>query len=193
MDLRCTENVALLEDDEGEDVSMDGIKSFADPTLLEDQRVLTNVLKRCWSQARIPDYFSTVQTVIKPHMRKIVVGWMLDVTEEQSCHPEVFALAVNYLDRVLSIVEIKKGQFQLLASVCIFLASKFKETNPLCAEKLVVYSDFSITAQEITVIQRFKDFLAIIPRYLLELSFFSIMNFKPSCNTKITVLACVFF
>ena len=149
MDLRCNENVNLLEEDDNEDLG--GIKSFADPALLEDKRVLTNVLTRCWNQARIPDYFSTVQTTIKPHMRKIVVGWMLDVTEEQSCHPEVFALAVNYLDRVLSIVEIKKNQFQLLASVCIFIASKFKESNPLCAEKLVVYSDFSITAQEITV------------------------------------------
>ena len=152
MDLRCTENVSFVEheDDDNED-GLGGIKSFADPTLLEDQRVLTNVLARCWSQARTPAYFSTVQTMIKPHMRKIVVNWMLDVTEEQSCHPEVFALSVNYLDRVLSVLEIQKGQFQLLASVCIFIASKFKETNPLCAEKLVVYSDFSITAQEITV------------------------------------------
>ena len=156
MDLRCTENVSFLEEEE--DNSMEGIKSFADPTLLDDQRVLTNVLTRCWNQATIPDYFTTVQKVIKPHMRKIVVGWMLDVTEEQSCHPEVFALAVNYLDRVLSIVEIKKGQFQLLASVCIFLASKFKETSPLCAEKLVVYSDFSISSQEITVIIIFNIF-----------------------------------
>jgi hypothetical protein len=150
MDLRCTERVSYADDDD-EDMGMEGIKSFADPTLLQDERVLTNVLSRCWSQPPLPDYFGSVQTVIKPHMRKIVVGWMLDVTEEQACHPEVFALAVSYLDRVLAVVDIKKGQFQLLASVCIFLASKFKETNPLCAEKLVVYSDFSITAQEITV------------------------------------------
>ena len=167
MDLRCTENAAFLEEnDDNEDMGMEGIKSFADKTLLDDQRVLTNVLTRCWNQARIPDYFGTVQTVIKPHMRKIVVGWMLDVTEEQACHPEVFALSVNYLDRVLSIVDIKKGQFQLLASVCIFLASKFKETNPLCAEKLVVYSDFSITAQEITVTNifhiSFKNIFALL-------------------------------
>ena len=54
-------------------------------------------------------------------------------------------------EEIVKPVEIKKNQFQLLASVCIFIASKFKESNPLCAEKLVVYSDFSITAQEITV------------------------------------------
>ena len=84
-------------------------------------------------------------------MRKIVVEWMLEVTEEQHCHPEVFALAVNYLDRVLSRLPIQKSNFQLVACVCIFVASKFKETNPLCAEKLVVYSDFSISSEQITV------------------------------------------
>ena len=67
------------------------------------------------------------------------------------CSPEVFSLAVNYMDRVLSQVNISKHQFQLLGSVCIFLASKFKESSPLCAEKLVICSDFSFTTEEIMV------------------------------------------
>lgn len=82
-------------------------------------------------------------------MRKIVTDWMLEVTEEEKCSPEVFSLAVNYMDRVLSQVNISKHQFQLLGSVCIFLASKFKESSPLCAEKLVICSDFSFTTEEI--------------------------------------------
>ena len=97
------------------------------------------------------NYFETVQTEIKPHMRKIVCEWMLEICEEQGCQSEVFALAVDYLDRALSRVNVRKSQFQLLASVCIFVASKFKETAPMMADKLVVYSDFSITTSEITV------------------------------------------
>ena len=152
MDLRCTENVSFVEheDDDNED-GLGGIKSFADPTLLEDQRVLTNVLARCWSQARTPDYFSTVQTTIKPHMRKIVSDWMLEVCEEQQCQAEVFHLAVNYMDRFLSRVPLQKTQFQLLGCVCMFLASKFKETCPLPSENLVIYTDNSVTTNEITV------------------------------------------
>ena len=95
--------------------------------------------------------FQNVQTEIKPHMRKIVSDWMLEVCDEQGCQPEVFNLAVNYLDRVLARVPLKKSQFQLLACVCMFLASKFKETVPLPAEKLAVYADFSVSAEEITV------------------------------------------
>ena len=38
-----------------------------------------------------------------------------------------------------------------MASVCLFLASKFKETAPLPAENLVIYTDNSVTTLEITV------------------------------------------
>lgn len=119
---------------------------------MADQRVLENVLQGCQGVHCVIDYFSlAVQKEIKPHMRKIVTDWMLEVTEEEKCSPEVFSLAVNYMDRILSQVNISKHQFQLLGSVCLFLASKFKESSPLCAEKLVICSDFSFTTEEIMV------------------------------------------
>ena len=165
MSLRCDEDFLVLtnggqgRDEDEDDLNLDGgIKSFEDPNLLHDRRVLENVLAAGNanngynnSNCQKENYFKTVQTEIKPHMRKIVSDWMLEVTEEQQCQPEVFSLAINYLDRVLGRVRVGKSQFQLLACVCIFLASKFKESSPLCADKLVVYTDFSITAEEITV------------------------------------------
>jgi len=63
----------------------------------------------------------------------------------------VFPLAVNLLDRFLSIVSIKKTQLQLLGTSCMFLASKLKETIPLTAEKLVTYTDYSINLDELLV------------------------------------------
>ena len=129
------------------------IKSFPDPALTCDVRVLNNILNNCRScQHLIVDYFQLgFQPSIRPHMRQIVCDWMKEVTDDQKCHPEVFGLAVNYLDRILSRLPIEKSQFQLVACVCIFLASKFKENQPLCAEKLVIYTDFSVSVQLITV------------------------------------------
>ena len=94
--------------------------------------------------------FQTVQTEIKPHMRKIVTDWMLEVCEEQRCQPDVFPLAVNYLDRVLARVPISKTQFQLLACVCLFLASKFKETVPLPSQVAATASTGSTDAAATT-------------------------------------------
>ena len=133
------------------------IHSKEDPVLLQDTRVLNNLIVRQQQQQQKMadkselDYFKTVQTEVKPHMRKIVSDWMLEVTEEQQCQPEVFHLAINYLDRYLATRDIKKSQFQLIASVCMFLASKFKETCPLPAEHLVIYTDYSISVQDIMV------------------------------------------
>lgn len=58
---------------------------------------------------------------------------------------------MNYLDRFLAVVPTKKCNLQLLGAVCMFLASKLKETRPLTAEKLCIYTDNSITPQELLV------------------------------------------
>ena len=132
------------------------IQSNEDPVLIQDKRVLDNLIQRQKQPSNKnpkhpDDYFQYIQSEIKPHMRKIVCDWMLEVTEEQQCQPEVFHLAVQYLDRYLAVRPVKKTQFQLIACVCMFLASKFKETCPLPAEHLVIYTDYSVTIPEIMV------------------------------------------
>lgn len=58
---------------------------------------------------------------------------------------------MNYLDRFLAGVPTPKTHLQLLGAVCMFLASKLKETIPLTAEKLCIYTDNSIKPQELLV------------------------------------------
>merc|ERR1719422_2254943 len=97
----------------------------------------------------IEDYCGNKDSNLAPHMRKIVTDWMLEVCEDQQCNPEVFFLSINYLDRFLSTVTIKKNQFQLFASVCILLASKFSQVVPITTDKLVIYTDSSVTVEEL--------------------------------------------
>ena len=168
-DLRCAEKPIYIHESRMEQqkqgfipANIPDIRSTEDPVLINDTRVLSNILARqnikssdSSSWKRQATYFENgVQQEIKSHMRKIVSDWMLEVCEEQQCQPEVFHLAINYMDRFLTEVRISKSQFQLLACVCLFLASKFKETCPLPAENLVIYTDSSVTIQEITVSQQ---------------------------------------
>ncbi len=129
------------------------VRSLKDPTLLKDDRVLRNLLRlESRSLPSAPDYFKFVQgPQLTEDMRKIVTEWMLQVCEELQRAPEVFSLAVNYLDRFLGRCKVGKSRLQLLGSVCLMIASKFKETNPIQGERLIYFSDFSIRPDELKV------------------------------------------
>lgn len=60
---------------------------------------------------------------------------------------------MNYLDRFLSVEPTRKSRLQLLGATCMFLASKMKETVPLTAEKLCIYTDNSVQPGELLVIK----------------------------------------
>ena len=145
--LFCQEVISHVIDIAPVRTSLD-IEPMVDQVLLADKRVMQNMLAE-ETNHRVVDYCDNLQTELAPHMRKIVTDWMLEVCEDQQCQSEVFFLAVNYLDRFLSRVNIKKTQFQLVASVCILLASKFSQVVPIRSEQLVIYTDNSVSVEQL--------------------------------------------
>ncbi|QQP39480.1 G1/Sspecific cyclinD2like, partial [Caligus rogercresseyi] len=136
-DLRCSEVL----DDKGLTPSLpipnEGdflpVKALNDPVLFKDDRILQNLLRLEDNYLpHTPDYFKYIQKDISPSMRKIV-----------------FCLAMNYMDRFLSRVPVDKSKLQLVGAVCLLVASKFRETRPILGERLIFYTDFSITSEEI--------------------------------------------
>ncbi|XP_032815834.1 G1/S-specific cyclin-D2-like [Petromyzon marinus] len=149
-------------------------RAYVDGHLLQDKRVLPNLLSVEERYVPRASYFKCVQTDIQPFMRRMVATWMLEVCEDQRCEEEVFTLAMNYLDRFLAVMPMKKSHLQLLGAACMFLASKLRETIPLTAEKLCIYTDNSIRPQELLdmellVLCRLKwDLAAVTPHDFLE-------------------------
>ncbi|PWA32818.1 G1/S-specific cyclin-D1 [Gambusia affinis] len=159
-------------------------RAHQDENLLND-RVLQTMLKAEENYLPSPNYFKCVQKEIIPKMRKILATWMLEVCEEQKCEEEVFPLAMNYLDRFLSVEATRKTRLQLLGATCMFLGSKMKETVPLTAEKLCIYTDNSVLPgellqMELLVLNKLKwDLASVTPHDFIE-HFLSKLKIHPS-------------
>ncbi|XP_055952698.1 G1/S-specific cyclin-D2-like [Argiope bruennichi] len=144
-------------------------RAYEDPVLNEDSRVFENLLVIEDRYVLSANYFKCTQSDLKPYMRTVVAEWMQEVCEEERCQDEVFPLAVNCLDRFLLLVRVDKSQLQLLGAVCLFLASKLRQSRPLTAERLCLYSDHSISvvqliSWELLVLNTLKwDLAAITP------------------------------
>lgn len=123
-------------------------KAFRDRVLLKDDRVLKNLLSIEDRYQPSTSYF-LFQKDLRPYMRKIVATWMLEVCEEEGREEEMFPLAMNYLDRVLSLTSVRKTQLQLVSAVCLFIASKVRESIPMEADRLVRYTDYSVMMDDI--------------------------------------------
>ena len=70
MDLLCCENEYEC-------------RAYSDPVLLNDERVLQNLLSSEERYSPSTSYFECVQKDLTPQMRKIVAEWMLEVKSLQ--------------------------------------------------------------------------------------------------------------
>ncbi|XP_042149197.1 G1/S-specific cyclin-D3 [Ixodes scapularis] len=125
------------------------MRSYRDPTIFDDASVLENLLRSEERYAINPRYFTCVQTEIAVNMRRTVGQWMLEVCEEEQCRAEVYPLAMNCLDRFLSVQSVRKSQLQLTGAACMLLASKFRQTKPLTLERLCMYTAYSVNKDDL--------------------------------------------
>lgn len=126
------------------------LRAYSDPNIFRNERVLRTLIRREVKHAPTSkNYFTSMQTDLKPHMRKEVANWMLEICEEENCAPQVFCLAINYLDRFLSVCNIRRNQLQLLGAVCLLVSWKVREHSTITAQKLIEFTDFNVSLDDL--------------------------------------------
>lgn len=86
---------------------------------------------------------------INEDMRDIVIDWLVDVHRKFKMKTETLFQALSLMDRYLERNEIKKEIFQLVATTCLFITSKFEEIYPPVLEDFVYICADTYTKNEI--------------------------------------------
>ncbi|OWZ14764.1 CMGC/CDK/CDC2 protein kinase [Phytophthora megakarya] len=114
------------------------------PKIPMDQMCYTMKLES-WKEIK---YLSRQKT-LRPAHRSMLVDWLIEVVDVfEMCLRTAF-LAVNYTDRYLDIVMVKKTQFQLLGATCLHVASKCEDVSYIGVEDLAMCADNVYTSVEV--------------------------------------------
>ncbi|XP_019432330.1 PREDICTED: putative cyclin-B3-1 isoform X2 [Lupinus angustifolius] len=71
--------------------------------------------------------YMSIQTDITPHMRAILINWLIEVHFKFDLMPETLYLTVTLVDQYLSQVSINKSDMQLVGLTALLLASKYED------------------------------------------------------------------
>lgn len=125
------------------------VPSCHDRSIHLDERVLENLLIAEENLKSNHLYFNAVQEHIEPIHREQAVEWIYDVAKEEKCDADVFPLAVSLIDRFLSLQNIFRQDIQVLAGVCLFIASKVKAPQPMNAARVSYYTADSVKVHDV--------------------------------------------
>jgi hypothetical protein len=142
---------------------------FVDHSFINNDSTLKSLLQ-------IEDHYTLTgspyfTSKVTEKMRHKLATWLLEVCEEEGCTDDVYSLTIHLFDRFMTFCSpfqracIDKTHLQLIGCVCLFIVGKLKNnagcsategdenesmlSDRLCAERLVEYTDYSCTLEEI--------------------------------------------
>ena len=130
------------------------IESFDDLTILNDKKFIMK-LNDLQMIPLVPpgtkSYYETIQTDLKPYMRKMIIEWMQDICQAEKFDILVFPLAVYIMDKYLYEQKVMRYKLQLVSCVCLLIACKIYLVVPISVHRLKLYTKNSICIDELVV------------------------------------------
>ena len=78
----------------------------------------------------------------------------MQVVEEAKMKSETLFLSVNYMDRLLSLIDMERDKLQLVGITSILVASKHEELAPQSVHNLVIMTDNSYQHKQVLDMER---------------------------------------
>ncbi|GAA5886381.1 hypothetical protein JCM6882_001622 [Rhodosporidiobolus microsporus] len=101
-----------------------------------------------------PDYMSN-QNEVTWKMRGILVDWLVEIHTKFRLLPETIFLAVNIIDRFLSVRVVSLVKFQLVGVTALFIAAKFEEVCCPSVQNFLYMTDGGYTDDDILKAERY--------------------------------------
>ncbi|XP_063677841.1 G1/S-specific cyclin-D3-like [Bolinopsis microptera] len=142
---------------------------------IDDPKTLNNLIRVSKFYEPNPKYLELIQkNNFTIEMRKQLTEWMFEISDV--CEEGVLPHAVNLLDRYLSKATVvsPRDDLQVIGAVCLFLASKLRENQPLPVDRLCESGSFSYTSKqvrswELRILNMLNwDTSAVLPHDLLD-------------------------
>ncbi|KAL6017805.1 G2/mitotic-specific cyclin [Candidozyma auris] len=105
-------------------------------------------------------------------MRSILVDWLVEMHQKFRLLPETLFLAINIMDRFMSVESVQIDKLQLLATGSLFIAAKYEEVFSPSVKNYAYFTDESYTEDQI--LQAEKYILTILN---FDLNYPNPMNF----------------
>jgi hypothetical protein len=88
-------------------------------------------------------------------MRGILNDWLIEVHTQFRLLPETLFLAINIIDRFLSVRVVSLAKLQLVGITCLFMSCKFEEIMSPSVKSFLKSADSSYTESEILQAERY--------------------------------------
>ncbi|MED6222172.1 hypothetical protein PIB30_061779 [Stylosanthes scabra] len=122
------------------------------------------------NKSRVPDYMNS-QNEITERMRFITVDWLVEVHWRFNLMPETLFLAINIIDRYLSMTVVPKAELQLVGICALLIACKYVEILYPQVKAFAKLSDDAYTKKQIAIMEmaildKIEWYLAVPTPYL---------------------------
>ncbi|EHA8589053.1 putative cyclin-B3-1 [Cocos nucifera] len=120
--------------------------------------------------------YMIIQSDITPRMRGVLINWLIEVHLKFELMQETLFLMVELLDRVLSVLTVKRNELQMVGLTCLLLASKYEDfwhpkIGDLISISANLYTGGQMLAMERLVLTKLKFRLNTPTPYVFMLRF----------------------